>query len=301
MFSRERGSFWLEDRNYVEVDIKVNREVAEGLGNFLIDWGCGGFILEELEQGRSVRLRVYHYNFVEAQTLASEVLNYLRSLKKMNLDVGEEKIKVKKVRKGDWEKFWKREIKPIGIGEKIVVKSSWDRKEFPDKIAINIDPKMAFGTGRHETTRLCMREMERLVQPDHRILDVGTGSGILAILAAKLGASYVLAVDPDRTAVDSASENIEKNKVEERVEVRVGTIDDKTPRNHFDLVVANLFKSRIFELFDRIEQTAKHDGIIILSGVLDSERDEVSDFLKRKKTKVGKTTQEGAWLCYVLR
>jgi len=301
MFSKERGSFWLEDKNYIQVDIKVNQEVAEGLGNFLIESGCNGFILEQLEQGRSVQLRVYHYNLVEAQTLASEVLNYLRSLKKMDLDVGEQKITVKKVRKRDWEKFWKRDIKPIGIGEKIVVKSSWDRKEFPDKIVIKIDPKMAFGTGRHETTRLCIKEIERLVQPGDRVLDLGTGSGILAILAAKLGASYVLAVDPDRTAVDSASENIERNEVEDRVEVKAGTIDDKTPRDYFDLVVANLFKSRILELFDRIKETVKQGGIIILSGVLDSEREEVSDFFKRKRAKVEKITQEGGWLCYVLR
>jgi len=291
----------LEDKNYIQVDIKVNQEVAEGLGNFLIESGCNGFILEQLEQGRSVQLRVYHYNLVEAQTLASEVLNYLRSLKKMDLDVGEQKITVKKVRKRDWEKFWKRDIKPIGIGEKIVVKSSWDRKEFPDKIVIKIDPKMAFGTGRHETTRLCIKEIERLVQPGDRVLDLGTGSGILAILAAKLGASYVLAVDPDRTAVDSASENIERNEVEDRVEVKAGTIDDKTPRDYFDLVVANLFKSRILELFDRIKETVKQGGIIILSGVLDSEREEVSDFFKRKRAKVEKITQEGGWLCYVLR
>lgn len=291
----------MEDKNYIQVDIKVNQEVAEGLGNFLIESGCNGFILEQLEQGRSVQLRVYHYNLVEAQTLASEVLNYLRSLKKMDLDVGEQKITVKKVRKRDWEKFWKRDIKPIGIGEKIVVKSSWDRKEFPDKIVIKIDPKMAFGTGRHETTRLCIKEIERLVQPGDRVLDLGTGSGILAILAAKLGASYVLAVDPDRTAVDSASENIERNEVEDRVEVKAGTIDDKTPRDYFDLVVANLFKSRILELFDRIKETVKQGGIIILSGVLDSEREEVSDFFKRKRAKVEKITQEGGWLCYVLR
>jgi ribosomal protein L11 methyltransferase len=291
----------LDKRDYSEITIRVSKEISGTLGNFLIEQGCGGFVLQELEQGQSVELRVYHYNFVEAQTLASEVSNYLKSLKKMDLDVGEEKIKVKKVRKRDWEKFWKRDIKPIRIGEKIVVKPSWDRNEFPDKIVIKIDPKMAFGTGRHETTKLCIKEIERLIQPGDRVLDVGTGSGILAVLAAKLGATRVLAVDPDPIAADSASENIEKNKVKHRAEVRAGTIDDKTPRNYFDLVVANLFKSRIFELFDRIKETAKHNGVIILSGILDSERDEVSDFLKRKKVKVKKITQEGAWLCYVLR
>lgn len=301
MLLKERGSFWLEDKNYIQVDIKVNQEVAEGLGNFLIESGCGGFVLEESGKARSVEFRVYLRNSSEADSLRRKVSNYLKSMRKLALNVGQGKIGVKKVRKKDWEKFWKRDIKPIGIGEKIVVKPSWDRKKFPDKIVIKIDPKMAFGTGRHETTRLCIKQIERLIQPGDRVLDLGTGSGILAILAAKLGASHVLAVDPDRTAVDSASENIEKNKVEDRVEVKAGTIDDKTPRDYFNLVVANLFKSRIFELFDRIKDTVKHDGIMILSGVLDSERDEVSDFLKRKKAEVEKITQEGGWLCYVLR
>jgi len=290
----------LDGKDYSEITIRVNKEISGALGNFLIELGCGGVVFEELKQKQSVELRVYHYNFVEAQALASQVSNYLKSLKKMDLDVGQEKITVKKVRKKDWEKFWKRDIRPIQIGETIVVKPSWEEKEFPDKIVINIDPKMAFGTGRHETTKLCVKEMERLIQPGDRVLDVGTGSGILAILAAKLRASSVLAIDPDRIAVDSALENVVKNKVKDVVEVRAGTIDEKTPRKFFDLVVANLFKSKILDLFEKIEKTAKEDGVIILSGILDSERDEVSDFLKKKKAKIKRITQDGGWLCLVV-
>lgn len=291
----------MDKNDYSEITVRVNKEISGVLGNFLIEQGCGGFVCEELEPGQSVELKVYHYNFVEAQALASRVANYLKSLKKMDLDVGQERIKVKMVRKKDWEKFWKRDIKPLQIGEKIVVKPSWGSNEFPDKIVIKIDPKMAFGTGRHETTKLCIKEMERLIRPSDKVLDVGTGSGILAILAAKLGASYVLAIDPDRIAVDSALENIEKNKVKDIVEVRVGTIDEGTSRDYFDLLVANLFKSKIFELFDKIRQTAKADGTIVLSGILDSERDEVSDFLNRKKIKIRRITQERDWLCYVVK
>ncbi|MGB2698368.1 MAG: 50S ribosomal protein L11 methyltransferase [Candidatus Zixiibacteriota bacterium] len=271
------------------------------MSNFLIEQGCGGSVIEELEQGQAVEIKVYYYNFIEAQSLASKVLNYLRSLKKMGLDVCEEKIKVNKVRKKDWEKFWKRDIKPIRIGEKIVVKPSWSKKYFPENITITIDPKMTFGTGRHETTQLCMKEMERLIQPKDRVLDVGTGSGVLAILAAKLGAPYVLALDTDRLAIDSARENIEKNDIKDIVELRVGTVDNKTPKNHFDLVVANLFKSKILELYEKIKNTPRKDGVIILSGILDSERDEVSDFLKKKKAKILRITQDGAWLCFVVQ
>jgi ribosomal protein L11 methyltransferase len=291
----------LDRKYYSEINIKVNREIAEPLGNFLIEQGCGGFIFEELEQSQSVELRVYHCNFAEAQALASRVSNYLKSLKKIDLDVGEEKIRVKKVRKKDWEKFWKRDIKPIQIGEKVVVKPSWVQKEFPDKIVIDIDPKMAFGTGRHETTQLCIKEMERLIQPDDRVMDVGTGSGILAILAAKFGASYVLGVDPDKIAIDSALENIEKNEVKDVVEVKVGTVDERTPQKFFDLVVANLFKAKILELFEKIKKIPKKDGIIILSGILDSDREEVSDFLEKKKAKIERITQDSGWLCYVVR
>lgn len=287
--------------DYIEIEIKVNKEIAGPLGNFLIEQGSGGFVLDEEEQSQSVELKVYHYNLAEAQALASRISNYLGSLKKMDLDVGEERIKIKKVRKRDWQKFWKRDLKPIQIGEKIVVKPSWDKKDSPDKIVIKIDPKMAFGTGRHETTKLCIKEIQRLIQPDDRVLDVGTGSGILAVVSAKLGASYVLAVDPDRIAIDSAQENIEKNEVKDIVEVKVGTINEKTPKGYFDLVVANLFKSKIIELFGKIKKTAKNSGVIILSGVLDSERYEVSDFLKKKKTKIERITQDGGWLCFVVK
>ncbi len=291
----------MDRKNYSEIRIRVNKEIADTLSNFLIEQGCGGVVFEELEQGQSVEIKAYYYNFIEAQSLASKVMKYLRSLKKMDIDVGQEKIRVRDVRKKDWEKFWKRDIKPIQIGEKIVVKPSWDRKKLWGRIVIKIDPKMAFGTGRHETTQLCMKEIERLIQPQDRILDVGTGSGILAILAAKLGASYVLALDTDRIAIDSAGENIEKNDVKDIVELRVGTVNKKTPQKHFDLVVANLFKSKIFELFEKIKKTPKQDGIIILSGILDSERDEVSDFLKKKKSKILRITQDDAWLCFVVK
>lgn len=291
----------MDKKGYSEISIRVNKEIASALSNFLIEQGCGGVVFEELEQGQSVEIRVYYYNFIEAQSLASKVLNYLESLKEMDLDVGEEKIMVRKVRKKDWEKFWKRDIKPILIGDKIVVKPSWDRKKYPGKIILKIDPKMAFGTGRHETTQLCIKEIERLIQPQDRVLDVGTGSGILSILAAKLGASYILALDTDRVAIDNAGENIQKNDIKDKVELRVGTVDKKTPKNYFDLVVANLFKSKILELFEKIKKTPKQDGIIILSGILDSERDEVSDFLKKKKTKILRITQDGGWLCYVVK
>ena len=291
----------MDRKDYSEISIKVNREIADNVSNFLIEQGCGGVVFEELEQGQSVEIKVYYYNFIEAQSLASKIMKYLRSLKEMDIDVGQEKIRVKNVRKKDWEKFWKRDIKPIQIGEKIVVKPSWDKKKFSKKIAIAIDPKMAFGTGRHETTQLCMKEIERLIQPQDRVLDVGTGSGILAILAAKLGASYVLALDTDRIAIDSAGENTEKNDVKNIVELRVGTVDKKTPQKHFDLVVANLFKSKILEFFVKIKKTASQDGVIILSGILDSERDEVSDFLKKKKTKILRITQDDAWLCFVVK
>lgn len=291
----------MDKNDYSEITVRVNKEISGVLGNFLIEQGCGGFVCEELEPGQSVELKVYHYNLVEAQALASRVSNYLKSLKKMDLDVGQEMIKIKKVRKKDWEKFWKRDIKPLQIGEKIVVKPSWDSNEFPDKIVIKIDPKMAFGTGRHETTQMCMREIENLIQPGDRVLDVGTGSGILAILAAKLGASHVLAIDTDRIAIDSASENIEKNSLKDVVKVKVGTVDKKIPGKSFDLVVANLFKSRILELFEKIQKTAKEDATIILSGILDSERDEISGFLEEKKTKIERVTQDAGWLCFVVR
>lgn len=291
----------MENKSYVEVKIRVNKEITEGLANLLIEQGCGGLVIEESGRRHSLELRVYLRNSAEANSLVGKVSRYLKCLKELNLNVGEEKIGVRQIRKQDWEKFWKRDIKPIGIGEKIVVQPTWVREEYPDKIVINIDPKMAFGTGRHETTRLCITQMERLIKREHRVLDVGTGSGILAILAAKLGASYVLAIDPDRIAIDSARENIEKNKVQDVVELRVGTMDERTPSNYFDVVVANLFSSKIFELFERIKQTTKDNGIIILSGILDSERDEVSDFLKKKKMSIEQIIQDGGWLCYVAK
>jgi len=291
----------LENECYVEVSIRANGQVTEALGNFLIEQGCGGFVLQESEPGRPVEFKVYVHAFSEADSLSIKVSKYLKSLRELDVSVGQEKIAVREIRKEDWERFWKRDIKPLPVGQRIIVKPSWDKAKFPGKMVIKIDPKMAFGTGRHETTRLCMEEMERLVQPDQRILDVGTGSGILAILAAKLGASHVLALDPDPIAADSARENIKKNKVEQIVEVRTGTIDRETPRRYFDLTVANLFKARIFELFDRIQKTLKDDGVSVLSGILDSERDEVSAFLKRKKARTEKISHEGGWLCYVAR
>lgn len=215
-------------------------------------------------------------------------------------DVNSE-ITLRFVNEEDWANAWKEFFKPQRVGERIVIKPSWESWDAaPNDVVVQLDPGMAFGTGHHSTTRLCLRALEDLVTPGARVADVGTGSGILAVAATLLGASDVFATDIDPLAVQIARENVSLNGVADRV--TVADSDAPPVDGTFDIVVANILADVILDLRDGLKAAVKPDGgLLVVSGIIEHRAEDV----RRGLAEIGfahiETREEGDWVAILLR
>lgn len=200
-----------------------------------------------------------------------------------------------------WEETWKKYYKPLKIGRNIIIKPSWEEyKEEDGDIIIHLDPGMAFGTGTHETTMMCTKSLESHVEKGDTVYDIGCGSGILSIVAARLGAEKVTAVDLDPNSVRVARENVLLNHVEDRVHIFQGNLFDKlTTGDKADIVVANIIAEIIVLMSKDIGQYIKDDGIFITSGIILDKISLVEEELKANNFKIKKTEIDGEWACII--
>lgn len=232
-------------------------------------------------------------NIKEIERYVNEKIDELRE---MNINVGQGKIFIKEVKEEDWANNWKKYYKPTKIGEKIVIKPIWEEyKSQNDEIIVEMDPGMAFGTGTHETTRMCIEALEKYVTKDTTVYDIGTGSGILAITAAKLGAGKVVGVDLDPVAVDSAKSNVGFNNLS-NIDILHGNLMEVV-EGKAEIVVANIIAEVIIFLSDEVKKFLKPDGYFISSGIIKDRKDDVV----KKLTSIGFNIIEvntlGEWVC----
>lgn len=230
-----------------------------------------------------------------------EILEYIKvkliEIKDMGVDIGEGTVEYIKVNEEDWANNWKKYYKPTKIGKNIIVKPIWEEYEANGEMIIELDPGMAFGTGTHETTRMCVEALEENVKGDTTVFDIGTGSGILAIAAAKLGAKKVIGVDLDPVAVDSAKENVSFNDLN-NIEILYGNLMDVVT-GKADLVVANIIAEIIVVLAEDVKNFLVPGGLFITSGIIRERRELVETKLKEKGFKIKEVKEQGEWLCII--
>ncbi len=204
------------------------------------------------------------------------LLNLLENLRKESLlEISE--IHTEKIEQKNWNEEWEKTIQPIKVSDKIVIKPSFrEYNSKADELVITIDPKMSFGTGYHQSTRIMLRLIEKHISPNSKILDVGTGTGILAIACIKLGATKAMTCDNDSNVVENVYENFEKNKVSNFCSFTFGSISEIN-ENNFDLILANIQKNVLIEIANEIRYRIKSGGKVILSGLLREDEKEINE------------------------
>jgi ribosomal protein L11 methyltransferase len=298
---------------WLEVSLVVDGEMAEALADVLGRHVSNGVVVESgvryndaEDEGTPVGpVKVYGYlpadeRLEERRQRLEEALWYLGRIQPLPA------AEYRPVEDEDWMVAWKKHYHPIPVGKKLLVLPAWLESPDPDRIAIRIDPSMAFGTGTHPTTQLCLELLEGLVQPGMPVIDVGCGSGILSIGAALLGSGPITAVDIDSQAVRSTRENAAANGVLEKIETGEGSVaellEGRFSRSAAPLVLANILAPVILRLFEGgLDQLVSPGGTLVLSGILAEQASDVQEAACARGLSLVETRQIGDWVALACR
>jgi ribosomal protein L11 methyltransferase len=225
----------------------------------------------------------------------SYLKNLLSNLKSESL-IERFEIYTDTIEQKNWNEEWEKIIQPIKVTDKIVIKPSFrEYKANEDEIIITIDPKMSFGTGYHQSTRIMIRMIQRNIIQGMKVLDVGTGTGILAIVCAKLGANKIITCDNDEFVEENVLENFEKNQVLDKCSFVFGTIDE-IYENDFDMILANIQKNVLIDIAEKIKQRTKKKGLVLLAGLLLTDEEEIIEKYSSLNFKLIEKEIEDEWL-----
>lgn len=233
------------------------------------------------------------FNLEDNEWNFNRILNLIENLKSLSTEI---KTDYKRgCEDYDWTVEWKKFFKALEVGKKFVIVPSWEEyKADTDKIILEIDPGMAFGTGSHETTAICLELLEGLDLKDKEIADVGTGSGILAIACAKLGAKHVLGLDIDPLSIKTARENVEINNSADKIEVKESDLLN-TSKDNYDLIIANILPDVIINLIPDAYEKLNNGGMMLVSGIILEKKDLVIDELKKYGFTIVEDLDMGEW------
>jgi ribosomal protein L11 methyltransferase len=299
---------------WAEIKAIVADEASDMVANILIEEGCGGVavtgpsvrasgpaeLAEDLPTEEYATLTAYLPVDDRLEARLRNARDRIRMLPEVGVDISPGEITVKPVDAADWATAWKSFFKPLAVG-KVFIKPSWEDVETrPDQIVVEIDPGMAFGTGNHPTTQLCLLALQKYVKGGESVLDVGSGSGILSIAAARLGAAELAATENDPVAVESAIENMRHNGVDDRIKV-YQTETPSTVPGQFDIVVANITANVILALADDLAAKVKDNGLLIASGVIEARANEIVNCLNDRRFKVIEMDIDDQWVALMMR
>lgn len=247
-------------------------------------------------------VRVYIAKNEQGDTQLASILSSVEELKEMGGDFGRLHTEITEVNDESWADNWKQFFHPLEIGEKFIVKPTWESCESSDRVVLEIDPASSFGTGQHETTALCLCQLEKLDLADATVLDMGCGSGILGIGAAKTGAKEIVLVDIDKTAADIAAENLEINGVSQKGKVFCGNVLDNENfckeifSKTYDVIVANIVADIIKEMTPLFKASLKDGGVLICSGIIGSRAEEIRTVLGENGFTIEETLEKNDWV-----
>ena len=262
------------------------------------------FFVEEKEDGTLELLG----EKITADEIVEKIENELDDLR-MFMEIGEGSVIVSETEDIDWINNWKQYFHQFYIDDLLVI-PSWEevKEEDKDKMILHIDPGTAFGTGMHETTQLCIRQLKKHITPDTELLDVGTGSGILAIISLMYGIKHAVGTDLDPCAVEAVRENMEANNIpKESFDMMIGNIitdkavQDKVGYEKYDIVVANILADVLVPLTPVIVNQLKPNGIYITSGIIDNKEETVVEAVKAAGLEVVEVTYQGEWVSVTAR
>ncbi|MBF7096864.1 50S ribosomal protein L11 methyltransferase [Alkalibacter mobilis] len=309
---------------WIEVQIKTTPEAEEAVSNIFYEEGAEGVVIESpndlfiMKKNNPLNWDYYDESLLEMDPETTiikgylnettdyfeqinSILDRLKTLPSCGLNPGSCELTITEVNQEDWSNSWKKYYKPVKVGNNFIIKPTWENyyKEEGD-LVIEIDPGMAFGSGLHETTQLCIGNLEQYVKAGDVVIDIGCGSGILALAAGKLKCEKVIAVDLDSMAVKVARENVEKNNLENLIEVREGDLMDVIDEQA-DVIVANILAEVIINLTDQIKPFLKKGGLFVSSGIIIDKLDDVVDKVTAEGFEIVEIEKLNDWASVVAR
>lgn len=308
--------------NWTEVKIYTTTAGIDPLTGSMLDLGLQGFMIEDAQDfDEFLHDTTPHWDYVDQAVMEkmkdcetcvtiyvadnpqgmeelAQVRQILARLKAQDPDgkYGRLELEMKDVDEEDWSNAWKKYYHPVQVGEHLVVCPSWEAYDRqPDDVVLTLNPGMAFGTGTHDTTRLCMELLEKYITPQDTVLDVGCGSGILAITAALLGANKIIGCDIDEVAVKVAGENAALNGVQDRISFHQGDLTSQV-EGSFQIICANIVADVIIRLSEDAGSYLAKDGIFITSGIIDTREQDVLNALEQNGFQVIERRTSGGWV-----
>jgi ribosomal protein L11 methyltransferase len=303
-----------EPEKWLKIEITASAELMDALSNFLEETGAQGVFSESIlppgandfpEPAEIEVINAFFPADIRSEKRISAIRKYLKSLEEIFPDSDAPVLATEIITDPDWGEQWKKYFKPIRVCKNIVVKPTWERYT-PDSrdIVVEIDPGMAFGTGQHASTRMCMEAIEDIILKNRsvaewKVLDVGCGTGILGITAAKMGAQDVICVDNDPKATEIAAENAVINSVEDRL--RIFNEDAAKIRQPRNLIIANLTAKLLLKLHAHLVRLLMPGGYLIISGIIESDVPAIEEHFIVAPLVTYNLLTEKEWVCYVLK